>query len=165
MAGYHPHNNVVNDQIPNSGPVIHQQPHGGPQHLAAEPAVATQQSSNRAPRLPEFDEKANNNNNTHSSSSNHSHPSSDETRAGTAQMEYGKSESAPDQSNQEYSNLLQYITDSANKRHAGGDEETGGNRTEHRRVWYAPWKKNKVTIDKDGNIVNTSGAIKTPESW
>lgn len=162
MSGYQPHNNVVNDQMPNSGPVVHQNLHGEPQHSQAEPAVATNtQSSNRAPRLPEFDEKAAAPPHA-SSSSNHS---SDETRTGTNQEQYGKVESAPDAGNQEYNNLLQYIADSANKRHTGGDEETGGNKTEYRRVWYAPWKKNKVTIDKDGNVVNASGAFKTPESW
>jgi len=160
--GYQPHNNVVNDGY-QASPVVHQNIQGQPpQHIHAQPAVATQQQQ-QAPRLPEFTEKSGAH---HSSSSDRSHPSSDETRAGTSNMEYGKHESAPDASNQEYSNLLQYIQDSANARRSGAnDEEEGGNKTQYKRVWYAPWKKNKVTLDKDGNVVSAATAFKTPEAW
>jgi len=157
--GYQPHNNVVRDEFAPQGNIVHTNIQQEPQHISAQPAVATRQ---QAPRLPEFEEKSHP---VASSASDRSHPSSDETRAGTAQ-EYGKHESAPDAGNQEYSTLLQYIADSANaKRGGGADEEEGGPHTEYRRVWYAPWKKTQVTLDKDGNVTKTITAFKTPESW
>jgi len=150
MSGYQPHTNV-STPVQHEGQVVHD--FGDHQQAPLAQGYESTQAT------PVYHEK------TRYSPSGSSQPSSDETRTGTApQMEYGKSEHAAAAETGEYATLIQYIQDSAARKRSGGDEEEGGLKTEYKRVWYMPWKKNKIQVDKDGNVVS-SGAVKTPESW
>ncbi|GAA6001204.1 hypothetical protein JCM10207_007463 [Rhodosporidiobolus poonsookiae] len=55
----------------------------------------------------------------------------------------------------EYEQLLQYVEFEAQKAKRGGDDDDE-EEVEEKRLWYAPWKKQKITTDK---------AMKVPQDW
>lgn len=97
-------------------------------------------------------------------SDHHSHGSSEETRINN-NMEsekggYGDVEGL----SPEYAGLIKYIQDSAQGR-GKADGEDDGNKIVHKRSWLTPWRKEKFTVDKSGNLVKDTGARVTPAAW
>ena len=66
---------------------------------------------------------------------------------------------------QEYSNLLAFVAQEAQKAKRGGgaDGDDGGLTKRRTRLWYAPWKVKEETIDKNGEVVTTKRDV--PQEW